>query len=58
VYWKARIEEAAVIERIRRHLGVPTEVPAPRAARSLPPGLGPARDAACDDGRAMSDACS
>jgi hypothetical protein len=32
----ALIEEAAVIERILRHLGVPTEVPAPRPARPPP----------------------
>ena len=29
----ALIEETAVIERILRHLGVPTEIPAPRPAR-------------------------
>ena len=32
----ALIEEAAVIERILGHLGVPTAVPAPRAARAPP----------------------
>lgn len=32
----ALIEEAAVIERILRHLGVPTEIPAPRPARAPP----------------------
>jgi len=30
----ALIEEAAVIERILRHLGLPTEIPAPRPARA------------------------
>jgi hypothetical protein len=30
----ALIEEAAVIDRILRHLGVPTEIPAPRPARA------------------------
>jgi hypothetical protein len=32
----ALIEEAAVIGRILRHLGVPTEIPAPRPARWPP----------------------
>jgi hypothetical protein len=32
----ALIEEAAVIGRILRHLGVPTEIPAPRPARAPP----------------------
>jgi hypothetical protein len=32
----ALIEEAAVINRILRHLGVPTEIPAPRPARAPP----------------------
>lgn len=36
----ALIEEAAVIERILRHLGVPTAIPAPRAARAPPFGVG------------------
>jgi uncharacterized protein YbaR (Trm112 family) len=32
----ALIEEAAVIDRILRHLGLPTEPPAPRPARAPP----------------------
>jgi hypothetical protein len=32
----ALIEEAAVIARILRHLGVPTEIPAARPARAPP----------------------
>jgi hypothetical protein len=32
----ALIEDAAVIDRILRHLGVPTEIPAPRPARAPP----------------------
>ena len=32
----ALIEEAAVIGRILRHLGLPTEVPTPRPARAPP----------------------
>ena len=33
----ALIEEAAVIERILRHLHLPTEVPTPRPGRAPPP---------------------
>ena len=32
----ALIEEASVIERILRHLGLPAEVPEPRSARAPP----------------------
>jgi hypothetical protein len=32
----ALIEEAAVIGRVLRHLGVPTEIPTPRPARAPP----------------------
>ena len=32
----ALIEQAEVIERILRHLGLPTEIPAPCAARAPP----------------------
>ena len=32
----ALIEEAAVVDRILRHLGVPTQIPAPRPARAPP----------------------
>jgi hypothetical protein len=36
LYLIALIEAATVIGRILRHLGVPTEVPAPRPARAPP----------------------
>ena len=32
----ALIEQASVIDRILRHLGVPTEIPEPRPARAPP----------------------
>ena len=32
----ALIEQAVVIEQILRHLGLPTEIPAPRPARAPP----------------------
>jgi hypothetical protein len=32
----ATIEQAAVIQRILRHLGLPADLPAPRAARAPP----------------------
>lgn len=54
----ALIEEAAVMERILRHLGLPTEAPAPRPARA-PPRLAGVPDAAgSDDDAAVFDACS
>ena len=37
VFQRALIEEASVIERILRHLHLPTEVPAPRPGRAPPP---------------------
>jgi hypothetical protein len=52
----ALIEHAPVVQRILRHLGLPTEVPEPRPARAPPRRLetlkdqfreGPAFDAAC-----------
>ncbi|HEY6427933.1 MAG TPA: transposase, partial [Acidimicrobiales bacterium] len=51
----ALIEEAAVISRILRHLGVPTEIPAPRLARAPPLCVG-AREA--DDDSLVFDPCS
>ena len=36
----ALIEEASVIQRILRHLGLPTDVPEPRPARAPPLPLG------------------
>ena len=54
----ALIEEAAVIDRILRHLGLPTEPPVPRPARA-PPRLASVPDAAgWDDEAAVFDACS
>jgi hypothetical protein len=54
----ALIDEATVIERILRHLGVPTEIPAPRPARA-PPIRGRAPDqAGWDDGPLVFDTCS
>jgi hypothetical protein len=54
----ALIEEAAVIGRILRHLGVPTEIPAPRPARA-PPILAGARDLdAWDDDPSVFNSCS
>ena len=54
----ALIEEAAVIDRILRHLGLPTETPAPRPARA-PPRLASVPDAAgWDDEAAVFDPCA
>ena len=54
----ALIEEAAVVDRTLRHLGLPTETPAPRPARA-PPLLAGVPDAAgWDDDAAVFDACS
>jgi hypothetical protein len=49
----ALIEEAAVIERILRHLGVPTEIPAPRPARAPPLRLGTPDHVGRDDDAPM-----
>ena len=54
----ALIQEAAVIERILRHLGLPTETPAARPARG-PPLLAGVPDAAgWDDDASVFEACS
>jgi hypothetical protein len=54
----ALIKEAAVIDRILRHLGLPTETPAPRPARA-PPRLASVPDGAgWDDGASVFDPCS
>jgi hypothetical protein len=54
----ALIESAAVIERMLRHLGLPTETPAPRPARAPPP-LPGVRDAVgWDDETSLFDGCS
>jgi hypothetical protein len=54
----ALIEEAPVIDRILRHLGLPTETTAPRPARA-PPRLASVSDAAgWNDAAAVFDPCS
>ncbi len=54
----ALIEEAAVIGRILRHLGVPTQVPAPRLARApLFPAGTPDRTG-WDDDTSVFNSCS
>jgi hypothetical protein len=54
----ALIEEAAVIDRILRHLGLPTEVPAPRPARAPPRRMGTPDQAGWDDDLSVFDPCS
>jgi NAD-dependent oxidoreductase involved in siderophore biosynthesis len=54
----ALIEEAAVIQRILRHVGVPTEIPAPRPARAPPIGVGAPDQAGGDDDPSVFDPCS
>jgi len=54
----ALIEEAAVIGRILRHLGVPTEISSPRPARS-PPLPAAVRDVGgWDDDSSVFNPCS
>ena len=45
----ALIEQAAVIDRILRHLGVSTQIPAPRPARAPPLRVGARHPAGWDD---------
>ena len=53
----AMIEEASVIQRILRHLGLPTQIPDPRPARAPPLPLDAgARHHVSDDGSAF-DPC-
>ena len=54
----ALIEQAAVIDRILRHLGVPTEIPAPRSARAPPRAVGAPNQAGWDDAPPVLDPCS
>jgi hypothetical protein len=54
----ALIEEAAVIDRILRHLGVPTEIPAPRPACAPPLSAGAANYAGWDDNTSVFTSCS
>jgi hypothetical protein len=42
----ALIEDASVVQRILRHLGLPTEVPEARPARAPPPQRDQSQDAA------------
>jgi uncharacterized protein YbaR (Trm112 family) len=54
----ALIEEAAVIERILRHLGVPTEIPALRSGHAPPLRVGAPDQAGWDDGTTVFTPCS
>lgn len=54
----ALIEQAAVIDRILRHLGVPTEIPAPRPARAPPRAVGAPNQAGWDDAPPVLNPCS
>ena len=54
----ALIEEAAVIGRILRHLGVPAEIPAPRPARAPPLPAGAPEQAGWDDDASVFTSCS
>src|SRR3989304_4644891 len=54
----ALIEEAAVIGRILRHLGVPTEIPVPCPARAPPPRVGAPDQAGWDDDTSVFTPCS
>jgi hypothetical protein len=54
----ALIEEAAVIGRILRHLGVPTEIPAPRPARAPPLRVGIREADAWNDDSFVFNPCS
>jgi hypothetical protein len=54
----ALIVEAAVIDRILRHLGVPTEIPAPRPARAPPLRVESPDQTGWDDRTSVFDSCS
>ena len=54
----ALIEETAVIGRILRHLGVPTEIPAPRPARATPLPVGVRDVDGWDDDPSVFNPCS
>jgi hypothetical protein len=58
IFQRALIAEAAVIERILRHLGVPTEVPALRPARAPPLPVRTPDKAGWDDGTSVFTPCS
>ena len=52
------IEKAAVIDRILRHLGVPTEIPSPRPARAPPLPVESPDQAGWNDRASVFDSCS
>jgi hypothetical protein len=54
----ALIEEAAVIGRFLRHLGLPAAIPAPRPARAPPLPVGVPDGAGWDDDISVFDPCS
>jgi hypothetical protein len=54
----ALIEEAAVIGRLLRHFGVPTEIPAPRLARAPPLSAGAPNQAGWDHDPSVFTSCS
>ena len=54
----ALIEEAAVIDRMLRHLGLPTETPAPRPARAPPLRVGAPDQAGWEDDTSVFTTCS
>ena len=54
----ALIEEAAVIQRILRHLGVSTEIPAPHPARAPPLPMGPPDQGGWAANTPVFDPCS
>ena len=54
----ALIEDAAVIERILRHLGLPTKIPEPRPARAPPLRVESSHQAGWDDGMSVFNPCS
>ncbi len=54
----ALIEERAEIERMLRHLGVPTAIPAPRPARAPPLSPGAPDPASWDDDPTVLASCS
>ena len=54
----ALIEQAAVIDRILRHLGLPTTIPAPPPARAPPLPAGVPDVGGSDDATSLFDPCS
>jgi hypothetical protein len=53
----ALIEETAAIDRILRHLGLPTTIPAARPARAPPVPVGVPDAAGWDDETSVFDSC-